>query len=70
VKSSDEEKTTTYSHLLNFYAEMPIVAVRNEFYIYDTLSLLADIGGMAGILFGLSLVSSYDTLSGTLVKLF
>jgi len=54
--------------VLSLYAARPILTVRQEYVVYDTMSLLADVAGTAGILLGLSCVTVYDGIIVSLNK--
>jgi len=66
---SDSPLRTNETHMIiSLYAAQPITTVHNEYLVYDLMSFLADAAGMAGILLGLSFVSTYDGLFALIEK--
>ncbi len=51
-----------------FKAQQPVMTYHSEFRVYDFNNLAGDIGGMVGMLLGMSILAGYDSLMAFLAK--
>ena len=58
-EATEDHQASVYLH---FYIPNPGFEVKREYLIYDLGSLAGDVGGMGGILLGISIGAIYDRI--------
>ena len=72
-QAEDPLKSGAHSVELTFHAPRPVFSVTTEYLVYDLASLAGDVGGMGGMMLGVSAVMVYDGvanfISGMVAKI-